>query len=96
MPNFLSLSFGFSFFFLFFWVKFFNKKKKQRSFKVVFDNVTVSTDPEWAQMEMQIKEFNGDSTLDVYLNVLKTIINPKVTSQFCFISLLIHFFESRC
>lgn len=40
--------------------------------------MTVSTDPDWAHLNVEIKDFNGDSTLDVYLNILKTINNPKV------------------
>lgn len=53
---------------------------------MVFDNVTVSTDAEWANLDVQIKELNGDATLDIYLTVLKTINNPKVSHVSCFIT----------
>lgn len=50
---------------------------------MIFDNVTVATDPDWSQLDVQIKDFNGDSTLDVYLNILKTINYPKVIQFSC-------------
>ncbi|XP_055316912.1 uncharacterized protein LOC129576228 [Sitodiplosis mosellana] len=53
-----------------------------RSFRVQFDNVTVSTHPDWAQLDAEIKELNGDSTLDFYLNILKTVNHPKVILLF--------------
>lgn len=43
-----------------------------------FDNVTVTRNPDWVELDVQITEFNGHSTLDFYLNVLKTINHPKV------------------
>lgn len=51
----------------------------QRSFVVLFENVTVSSDPDWATVDAKIEESDRNSVLNLHINILKMITKPTVS-----------------
>lgn len=45
----------------------------QKSFKVVFDNATITYNKNWATVEIDLQTLNDDSVIDLHINVHKPI-----------------------